>query len=117
MAWICIAVAKAGSHSSALPPSLGASTCLGCGPKKTKTESKTKKPFRLVVPTVAKLNGRHLGSTGLRIQHCCSHSLGHDCGSDLIPGLGTLYAENEKYKHSLLLLTFSSWGMNKLVKS
>ena len=45
----------------------------------------------------------HLGSTGtqvqsparhsgLRIWHCGSSGLGHDCGSDLIPGPGTPYA-------------------------
>ena len=28
----------------------------------------------------------------LRIQHCHSFGLGHDCGLDLIPDLGTSYA-------------------------
>ena len=48
-------------------------------------------------------DGWHLGSTrmqvrslarlsGLRIRCCCSCGLGLDCGSDLIPGLGTSYA-------------------------
>ena len=32
------------------------------------------------------------GHGGLRIQHCCSCDIGHNCGSDLIPGLGTPYA-------------------------
>ena len=46
---------------------------------------------------------QHLGSTGtqvqspawhsgVRIQHCHSNGLGLNCGSDLIPGLGTPYA-------------------------
>ena len=30
--------------------------------------------------------------SGLRIQHCRSCGLGHDCSLDLIPGLGTPYA-------------------------
>ena len=30
--------------------------------------------------------------SGLRIQHCSSCDLGHNCGSDLIPGLGIPYA-------------------------
>ena len=48
-------------------------------------------------------DGWHLGSTrmqvrslarlrGLRIRRCYSCGLGLDCGSDLIPGLGTPYA-------------------------
>ena len=30
--------------------------------------------------------------SGLKIWHCCSCSLGGDCGSDLIPGSGAPYA-------------------------
>ena len=33
----CVAVARAGSCSPNLTPSLGPSTCCGCGPKKTHT--------------------------------------------------------------------------------
>ena len=51
------------------------------------------------VPMVTQQDKRHLGSTGiqvrppaqhsgLRIRRCHICSLGHDCGSDLIPGLG-----------------------------
>ena len=52
---------------------------------------------------MAQWDGRHLGSAGMQVQflawngwvriHCChSCSLGPNCGSDLIPGLGTPYA-------------------------
>ena len=54
------------------------------------------------VPTVEQQNWQHRGSTGtqveypalhsgLRIRCCCSCSLGHNCGLDLIPGPGTPY--------------------------
>ena len=36
--------------------------------------------------------------SGLRIWHCCSCSLGGDCGSDLIPSRGTPYAMGQPKK-------------------
>ena len=62
-----------------------------------------KKCVYLGVPPIMQWDRRHLGSigtqvqslahnSGLRMQHCHSCSLGGNCGSDLIPGLGTPYA-------------------------
>ena len=39
----CVAVAKAGSCSSDLSPSLGTSLCRGCGPEKAKDKQTNKK--------------------------------------------------------------------------
>ena len=36
--------------------------------------------------------------SGLRIQHCCGYGVGHNCGSDLIPVLGTQYATGRPKK-------------------
>ena len=55
----------------------------------------------------------HLGSTrtqvqslvwhsGLRIWHCCTCGLGHNFGSDLIPGLGTPYASGQPKKRKIV---------------
>lgn len=38
------------------------------------------------------------GVVGLRIWHCQSWSLGHDCGWDLSPGQGTPYAKEQPKK-------------------
>ena len=73
------------------------------------------------VPAVAQWDPWHLGSTGtqvlspawhsgLRILRCQSCGVGHNCGSDLIPGPGTQYApqaarkegkKNPGYEYSL----------------
>ena len=49
------------------------------------------------------LQGQDTSSTlaphnGLRIQHCCSCSIGHNCSLDLNPGLGTPYAAGQPKK-------------------
>ena len=51
------------------------------------------------IPALMQQDQQHLGSKGMQVrpsahhrglksQHCCSCSIGHKCGSDLIPGLG-----------------------------
>ena len=58
---------------------------------------------------MAQWDQQHLGNSGLqvrslawhsgsRIWHCCSCGLGHDCGLDLIPSLGTLHGAAKKKK-------------------
>ena len=42
--------------------------------------------------SIGTLVGSRAQHSGLRIQCCCSGSLGHDCSSDLIPDPGTPYA-------------------------
>lgn len=57
------------------------------------------------------------GVVGLRIWHCQSWSLGHDCGWDLSPGQGTPYAkEQPKKKKSRLqkdILSTTSYNNSK----
>ena len=54
------------------------------------------------VPAVAQWGGRCLWNSvmhrGLRIQHCCSSGLAHECGSDLIPDPGTRCAASQPPK-------------------
>ena len=52
----------------------------------------------------------------LRIWHCCSCSISHNCGSDLIPGPGTSYAvggqikeKKKKKKKKSHVLEFPLW--------
>ena len=63
------------------------------------------------VPTVAQQNQQHLCSawmqvpsldqhSGLRIWCCCSYDLSHNCGLDLIPGLGNVYATGQPKNNS-----------------
>ena len=40
----------------------------------------------------------HPGHNELRIRCCCSFGVGHNCGSDLTPGLGTPYATGRPRK-------------------
>ena len=58
--------------------------------------------------------GQH---SGLRIWHCHSCSLGHNCGSDLIPGQGIPHAtgqskKKKKRKQKKLRLRLSTWPGN-----
>ena len=39
-----------------------------------------------------------LWCSGLRVQHCPGHGVGHRCSSDLIPGLGTSTCVNAAKK-------------------
>ena len=54
-----------------------------------------------------------------RIQHCHSCSTGHNCSSDLIPGLGTAYAsgsakkERKKKKKGEILTKMRRWWGNE----
>ena len=61
------------------------------------------------ISTVVQQDQRHLWSprtqlqspaqhSELRIWHCHSCSIGHNCGSDLIPGLGNPYAVGQSKK-------------------
>ena len=85
---------------------------------------------RLGVPAVVQWNWQCLGSTriqvpsparhsGLRILHCLSCGLGHNCGSDLIPDPGTLYAlgwpKRKKKKRLVRVnsLQGSSWAASE----
>ena len=76
------------------------------------------------VPAVAQQDQQHFGSaetevwspawhSGLRIQRCCSWSLGDSCGLDLITGLGTPYAmgqrKEEKKKRNEVLIHATTW--------
>ena len=95
---IAVAMAQAGWPWSDSTPSLGTSTCHSCGPKMTKN-----KICQHVVPAVAQWNQWCLCSTRIQVWSQAPHSglkdpallqasaLGHNCGSDLIPGLGTPY--------------------------
>ena len=69
-------------------------------------ESCSTENVSLGVPTVAQRDWQCLWSagmlvqslvqhSGLRIRHCHSCSVGGNCGSDRIPGLGNLYAERQ----------------------
>ena len=80
------------------------------------------------VPAVAQWDQQCLGSTtaqvpssaqhrGLRIQRCYSCSLGHICGLDLIPGLGTPYAmgwpkKEKKKKFPIIVLLSGDMHFN-----
>ena len=63
------------------------------------------------VPTVAQQHRWHLGSTGAQVRSLAWHSgsrIWHcrNCGSDLIPGWGTLYAVGWPKKKTLFLIDY-----------
>ena len=74
--------------------------------------------IKVGAPTVVQRDQWHLGSTGMQVRSLAPHSglrighshscdVGHNCGSDLIPGPGTPYAAGQQTKIDKNIINFT----------